>query len=73
VSALKDVKNERHMTKFKVITEAQWKALKQQSDFVDYLGECIHRGDTCFEMQVMTTDRMDRVIYDYVIIDPKWL
>jgi hypothetical protein len=60
------------MTKFKVITEAQWQALKQQSDFVDYLGECIHRGDTCFQMQVMTTDRMDRVIYDYVLIDPKW-
>ena len=69
--ALTDVK-ERHMRKFKVITEAQWRALNQQCDFVDYIGECIHRGETCFQMQIMSTNRVGRVVYDYVIIDPKW-
>jgi hypothetical protein len=60
------------MRKFKVITEAQWRALNQQCDFVDYIGECIHRGETCFQMQIMSTNRVGRVVYDYVIIDPKW-
>jgi hypothetical protein len=69
--ALTDVK-ERYMKKFKVITEAQWRALNQQCDFVDYIGECIHRGETCFQMQIMSTNRVGRVVYDYVIIDPKW-
>jgi hypothetical protein len=69
--ALTDVK-ERYMKKFKVITEAQWRALNQQCDFVDYIGECIHRGNTCFQMQIMSTNRVGRVVYDYVIIDPKW-
>jgi hypothetical protein len=69
--ALTDVK-ERYMKKFKVITEAQWRALNQQCDFVDYIGECIHRGNTCYQMQIMSTNRVGRVVYDYVIIDPKW-
>ena len=69
--ALADVK-ERYMKKFKVITEAQWRALNQQCDFVDYIGECIHRGNTCYQMQIMSTNRVGRVVYDYVIIDPKW-
>ena len=60
------------MKKFKVITEAQWRALNQQCDFVDYIGECIHRGNTCYQMQIMSTNRVGRVVYDYVIIDPKW-
>jgi len=69
--ALADVK-ERYMKKFKVITEAQWRALNEQCDFVDYIGECIHRGNTCYQMQIMSTNSVDRVVYDYVIIDPKW-
>jgi hypothetical protein len=69
--ALADVKRD-IMQGFKVITKSQWEALKSNCDFIDYMGECIHRGDTCFKMQVMTTDHRDRVIYDHVIIDPKW-
>ena len=60
------------MKGFKVITKTQWESLKSQCDFVDYLGECIHRGETYYEMQVMSDNGRGRVIYDYVLVDPKW-
>ena len=60
------------MKGYTIITENRWNALKNQCDFFEFQGECIHRGDTCWQMEVMSTDRAGSVIYDYVLVDPKW-
>ena len=60
------------MQGYTIITESRWEVLKTKCDFFEYMGERVHRGDTYWEMEVVHTDQHDRVIYDHVLIDPKW-
>jgi len=59
-------------TGYKVITKGQYEVLEARADFIDYMGECVHRGDTYWEMEVVSTNRAGFVVYDYVLIDPRW-
>ena len=57
---------------YQVISKSKWEALKSQCDFIDYIGEMVHHGEILWQMQVSSTDRVGRVVYDNVVIDPKW-
>jgi len=59
-------------TGYKVITKGQYEVLEARADFIDYMGERVHRRDTLWEMEVVSTNRDGFVVYDYVLIDPRW-
>ena len=60
------------MQGYTIITEGRWEVLKTKCDFFEYMGERVHRRDTYWEMEVVSTNRDGFVVYDYVLIDPRW-
>ena len=66
MSALKDVK--RDTMRFKKVNRETWNALRNASDFEDYMGT----EGSLYRIQLMTADDNGVVRYNYVLIDPKW-
>jgi hypothetical protein len=54
--------------KYKKINRETWIALRNASDFTDYMGQ---EGSN-WRIQIMTTDDNGVVQYNYVLIDPDW-
>jgi hypothetical protein len=55
--------------KYKKVNRETWEALRNASDFTDYMGT----EGSLYRIQIMTADDNGVVQYNYVLIDPKWL